>query len=218
MTNPNPEASILSTIQESAFDGNKESDFVNKTDKEIWKAFKSGSEVAFIYIYRTYFNTLYRYASQFCRDRDTIKDAIQDLFIELLNKRNKLSDTTSIKFYLFKSIKINLISKFKVRKIDYYSEIKGFDFGFSMSVEEVIINQQLDEDKKKRIADALQKLRRKQREIIYYYYFENLTFPEIASLLNFSNPKSAQNLLYSALTLLKENLAITFLLLRFIFR
>lgn len=181
------------------------SEFENKPDKEIWGMFKSGSEVALIYIYNKYFKTLYNYGSQFTRDRFLIKDAIQDLFIELLNKRNKISDTNSIKYYLFKSIKINLINKFKNQKIDYKNDTSGFDFGLSVSIEEKLINAQMDNEKRRKLQSALEKLKKKQREVIYYYYFEDLDFSQIASLMHFTNAKSAQNLLYRALKKLKES-------------
>ena len=170
-------SNYINKIQEQAMDQHRHKiyyEFENKTDKEIWRTFKDGSDVALIYIYNEYFQTLYRYGSQFTTDRFLIKDAIQDLFIELLKKRNKIADTTSIKFYLFKCIKINLINKFKNRKIDYRDDTSGFDFGLSISFEENLINAQLDNEKKQRIRKALEKLKRKQREIIYYYFFVEL--------------------------------------------
>lgn len=187
--------------------------FFNKTDLEIWRAFKEGNEVAFAHIYNHYFSVLYRYGSQYSRDRNFIKDSIQDLFMELLRKRTRLSDTNSIKYYLFKSLKITIISRLKRQKIDYHQQVEGFDFGISLSVEEKIINSQLDEEKKQKIANALAGLKKKQREIIYYYFFEEMDLQQISSLMSFSNPKSAQNLLYRTLHLLKESLqTIIFLL------
>ena len=186
--------------------------FAGKTDLEIWRAFKADSEVAFAHIYKEYFHTLYRYGSQFTRDRNLIKDAIQDLFMELLKKRKKLSDTTSIRYYLFKSLKINMISKLKNRRNAFSEEMTGFEFGLTLSAEDKIINSQLDQEKKERLHIALKKLKKSQREVIYYYYFENLELPQIAALLGFSNPKSAQNLLYRSLTRLKESLQTTLVL------
>jgi RNA polymerase sigma factor (sigma-70 family) len=186
--------------------------FTNQSDIEIWRAFKQGNEVAFAHIYNQYFTVLYRYGSQFSRDRNFIKDAVQDLFMELLRKRTRLSDTNSIKYYLFKSLKVTIISKLKSEKIDYYEQIEGFNFGMSLSIEEKIINSQLDEEKKEHIARALAGLKKKQREIIYYYFFEEMDLLQIASLMSFSNPKSAQNLLYRTLHLLKESLQVVTLL------
>jgi DNA-directed RNA polymerase specialized sigma24 family protein len=105
-------------------------------------------------------------------------------------------------------LKINIISKLKAKKIDYRGEMDGFDFGLSLSIEDKIVNSQLDEEKKQRIGEAIKKLKKSQREVIYYFYFEDLDLPQIASLMHFSNPKSAQNLLYRSLGMLKKSLLV----------
>ena len=179
--------------------------FDQKSEKEIWAEFKSGSEAALVYIYKRFYKVLYNYASQFTQNRELIKDAIHDLFIELMRKRKKLSDTTSIKYYLFKSIKVNLIGKLKRnKKIDLKENLlDGFDFGLSFSIEQVMIDRQIDEEKKLRIDLALKTLTSKQREIIYYYYFESMGLKEISGLMGFTNQKSAQNLLYKSIKTLR---------------
>jgi len=179
-----------------------------KTDFEIWRELKSGSEVALVFIYKKYFQTLYRYGSQFTKDRSLLKDTIQDLFIELIKRRSRLSDTSSIKYYLLKSVKINLISKLKkLKRIDYQNDlVEGFDFDISLSHEQILINSQITEEQRLRVNLALQELTRKQREIIYYFYFQNLSLSEIASLMSFSGEKSAQNLLYRALAGLRQSM------------
>jgi RNA polymerase sigma factor (sigma-70 family) len=182
--------------------------FEGKSDIEIWREFKLGSEIAFVYIYKKYFTILYRYGSQFTKDRFLLKDTIQDLFMELVKRREKLSDTTSIKYYLLKSIKTNLISKIKtLRRIDYKENLlEGFDFDISLSHEQTLINKQITEEQWLRINATIKKLKRKQREVIYYYYFQNLSLAEISSLMNFSNVKSIQNLLYRSLSAMKGHL------------
>ena len=182
----------------------EEAYFSRKPDNETWRMFKEGNELAFAYIYNTYFIILFRYGSQFSKDRNFIKDAIQDLFTELLKKRSRLSDTDSIKYYLFKSLKVTIITRLKRNRTEYYQQLDGFNFGVSLSVEEKIIDAQIDEESKQKIKSALSELKKGQREIIYYYFFEEMNLSQIASLMNFSNPKSAQNLLYRTLHLLKS--------------
>lgn len=192
------------------------SEFHGRSEAEVWDQFRSGNETAFIHIYDQYFKILFRYGSQFTRDKNTIKDAIQDVFIELLQKRNRLSATTSVKFYLFKSLKRALINLAKKnQKCEYQEQYDGFEFLITRSVEHVIINRQLDEEKLNRITTSMEKLTKKQREILYYFYFENLSMQEISSLMNFSNIKSAQNLFYRALQMLKMNIFIIVVLLKF---
>lgn len=184
--------------------------FKRHSEKEIWSSFKSGSEVALINIYKYFYRPLFRYGSQFTKDRELIQDAIQDLFAELLKRRNKLSDTSSIKFYLFKSLKTTILSLLK--QIDKYPSIntseQGLEFGMSLSQETLMILGQIEKERQEKLKIALDQLGKRKREILYYYYFEGLTISEIASLMDFSNEKSAQNLLYKSLNSIKNKLMI----------
>ncbi|MBX2843068.1 MAG: sigma-70 family RNA polymerase sigma factor [Flammeovirgaceae bacterium] len=183
-----------------------------KSEFEIWQEFKNGSEVALINIYKHFYRTLYNYASQFTLDRNLINDVIQDLFIELINKRERLSDTTSIKFYLFRSVKNLLVRKLKKNsKMNCIDNIQGcYDFAISFSTERLLINQQIKDEQKQKLNLAVKKLNSRQREIIYYYYFENLNFKEISEIMDFTNHKSVQNLLYRSINKLKGILFLSF--------
>ena len=180
-------------------------------EQEIWRQFKAGSELALVHIYNQFYTSLYNYASQFTKDRNLIKDTIHDLFIELIQKREKLSNTTSIKYYLFRSVKNNLIAKLKRNsKINFQADLlNGYDFSLSYSVEQVMVSAQINKENADKINQTLKELSRKQREIIYYYFFEGLTLKEIMGLMNFTNPKSAQNLLYKSIKVIRSKLLIT---------
>lgn len=64
-----------------------------KDEAAIWEAFKMGNESAFIFIYETYFDPLFIYGNQFTNNEDLVKDAIQDLFVEVRKNRRKLGRT-----------------------------------------------------------------------------------------------------------------------------
>ena len=67
-----------------------------------------GSQEAYAGIYQRYFFFLLDYGKKICNDRELVCDTIQDLFIELWNNRARLSDTSSIRFYLSKALKYKL--------------------------------------------------------------------------------------------------------------
>src|SRR5262245_24498141 len=78
-------------------------------DAALWTAFRMGDEKALVSIFDRFTKLLYNYGYKIVREEDVVKDAIQDLFIELWKNRETLGDTTSIKFYLFKSLRRKLI-------------------------------------------------------------------------------------------------------------
>lgn len=179
-------------------------------DKSIWNKFKSGDEPVFTFIYYKYFAMLCRYGSQFIADKDQVKDHIHDLFIELSDRRERLSSTTSIKFYLMKCLKNRMIAARKKKKIFFKDDnaVKGFDFEISFSIEHTLIHDQEVKERNQRLNKAIQKLSKRQRVVVYYYYFEELSMEETMELMDCRNVKSVQNLLYRAIHCLKEYLSI----------
>lgn len=177
------------------------SDLDALSDLEIWQNFKQGNESAFTYIYRQYFERLFKYSSQFIQDKELIKDCIQDLFVELRKNRKNLSDTTSIKLYLFKSIKRKVIAYKKRLVIDSRNHQKycGLDFNAVLSVEHLMINRQLEQEKLLQLNLALKKLPKRQSEVIYYYFYENMNYHQVMEMMELKSVKSARNLVYKAL-------------------
>ena len=135
------------------------SEFERMDEQVVWDEFIRGNEAAFIFIYDKYFDTLFKYGSQFTADRGLIKDAIQDVFLELINKRRKLSSTNSIKFYLFKSLKRSVFHQLKRnRRLEFNDQPYHKDFPITLSVEHFMINKQLKEEKLLRIKKVMENL------------------------------------------------------------
>lgn len=188
--------------------------YLNKDDSFIWKEFKRGSREAFIYIYQRYYPVLYNYGHQLTTDTEEIEDCIQELFLQLCKKDKKLSDTDSIKFYLIKAFKTRYLRVIKKEtrlkaSVELYA---GYEFQFTLSDEDKLINAQLDQEKLTKLNNALQALTDRQREAIYYFYYEQLTLQQIADIMGAGNPRTIQNLIYRAISGLKENVLTFFVL------
>jgi RNA polymerase sigma factor (sigma-70 family) len=179
------------------------------SDSEIWNRFKNGDNSSFLYFYNIYFSNLYGFGCQFSKDKDFIKDCIQDLFVELNNNRSRLSEVRCIKAYLMVSLKRKILYYQKRSKkfIFKHDLLEGYDFQISFSQEDKIINQQIENEKREKINHAIQTiLTRRQREAIFYLYFEKLTLDDVAELMKISR-RGAQNILYKAINLLKSHLS-----------
>lgn len=175
-----------------------------KDDSATWEAFKAGNESAFIFIYETYFDPLFIYGNHFTKDKGIVKDAIQDLFIDLRKNRLKLGPTDSIKFYLFKCLKRRILKEKShwFYKCEVFSSDLSFNFTFSH--EQFLIDRQMDDEKMARLNRSIKALSPRKREIIYYFYYEGLNYQQIREMMNLSNIKSVRNLLYKAVNFLRE--------------
>ncbi len=180
------------------------SGYSKSSDREVWDTFRLGNESAFITIYSTYFDELYRYGRRFVRQEQFLKDIIQDLFISLRKNRATLGGTDNIKFYLFKSLKRKIVKEEK-RWINQTEQLpEEFQFDVYFSPEQMLIDRQISEEIANRINLALQQLSPRKKEVIYYFFFEELSYSQIQEIMKLDNIKSVRNLVYKALDFLRD--------------
>jgi len=175
-------------------------------DSEIWNEFKEGNEGAFNHIYLTYFQDLYKYGQQFTTDLNLVQDLIQDLFIYIRKNRTTLGDTRSIKFYLFKAFRRDILRFFKRNKLIYSGRVESFcNFRLESSHEVRILQRQLDSQKKDALEHAFFKLTKRQKEAIYYHFYQSMSYQEVAMIMDLRNVKSARNLIYKSIDSMKAH-------------
>lgn len=177
--------------------------FSVKDEHLVWKSFTKGDDQSLIYIYRKYADVLYRYGRQFTRKSEFIRDCIQELFYELIDKRKNLSLTQSIKGYLFAALKRKIIRNLK-KEERHYLENEGFSF--SLSENSLSISHNLQERDFTIIQRKLNLLPMNQREVILLHFYEGLTYSEIADIMNIKI-RSARALTYRALDSLQKQLS-----------
>lgn len=181
---------------------------MEKTEEEIWKAFRKGDEEALVYIYQEYVNKMYNYGCQFCANHELVSDSIQELFTELISKRHKLGNTVSIKFYLFKALRRKLLRAFKRENAYHKREHVFAQEGFNVLEDTSLkfINQEFNEQQKSIISNECNQLAPKQKEALLLYFYEGMSYQEIAKTIGMSRTKSARALIYRAIDALSQRL------------
>lgn len=167
--------------------------------------------------YELYVNDLFAYGMAFCMDRDVVLDAIHDLFLHLYEMGNKLKKPENIKSYLFGALKNRLIS-IKRKEIALQELTDDADYEFQLKTDAQELTDDEDERKsyEQQIDDLLNLLTPKQREVIYLHYLEELSYEEIASILNIT-PKSVRKMTYRALERMQQqDIGILFLIMPYL--
>lgn len=184
-------------------------DAENLSADQTWLAFKKGSREAFEKIYRGNIRDLLNYGYKVTSDRRLIEDSIQDLFIELWKTRAGLSDTTSIRFYLFKALRYKIVRNARANSDhllrDLESSVDEFSDG---SHESYLIGLEVQSHQMANLRELIAALPRRQREAINLRYFQNFSNEEIAHIMGV-NYQSACKFIYTALKNLKVNLQIS---------
>lgn len=174
-------------------------------DRTLWRAFLEGEKPAFEWIYRKHAQGLFSYGMKISQSPSMVKDCIQELFVELWNRRNFLSTTDNIKFYLFKALKIKishaLHDEKRTRIPNTVNERRLYEA--ELSYEETLIEDQMALEKKNKLVDALNRLPERQREILNLLFFEDMSYEQVSEIMSI-NVSSAYTLAWKGVCRLKK--------------
>lgn len=164
----------------------------------VYETFDS-YESFYAQVYQSLFQSLFGYGMQICGNRDLVKDCIQELFSELWKNKKILIKIKDVKPYLLKSLKRKIIRELKQEK--RLSLENGFELEISPELK--LIRDQETIKNSQDLKLALQSLTHRQREAIYLKFYSNLSYNEIAEILEIKT-KATYKLVARALTTLKE--------------
>lgn len=170
-----------------------------------WIQFKDGDKEAFAFFYNMYIDSLFNYGLKICSDEDTVKDAMQEIFIDLyLNREKNKTSPENLKYYLFLALKRNLVKRLqKNRKFETGNPaFKGTD-DIEFSIEYELIEKEQQEEIQKKVINALNQLPDRQKEAIYLRFNEALDYAEIANILGITI-ESVRKQVYRALKTVRE--------------
>lgn len=165
-----------------------------------------GDRNALSKIMHAYFRPLYQYGTRFSVDGELIKDSIQELFINIWERRTQLSSSIHVKAYLFASLrrlilrKLKMLSKTATISLEEYN---GESFLFNLTIDQKMI---LEEDAKKlskHFSTLIYELPQRQREVVYLRFFQAMSRDEIAVVMEIA-PQTVSNILQIALGKLRE--------------
>ena len=175
-------------------------DYCLKAEKDLLERLQQNDEEALALLMKMYYDNLYNYAARFTKDDGLIKDCIQEVFISLWQRRETVGTILSPKYYFLRAIKNKVLKSLHkhVRKISPDHLQEDYDFFHEFSIERVIIEKQISEEKAARLRKTLSLLSKRQIEIIYLKYYQYLDHGQIAELMNISR-QSVYNLLHEAI-------------------
>ncbi|MEN7547648.1 sigma-70 family RNA polymerase sigma factor [Rapidithrix thailandica] len=168
-------------------------------DQELWRLVSQGDGAAFSFVYHRYFNDLYLYGLRISEREELVKDVIQELFIDVWSKRERLLITSSIKYYLLKALRRKTVEKLtelqkKQSKTGAFIANQPL---ISFSQEDFVIRNEEDLQRRQIVAQVLNSLPKRQREAVYLRYFRELSYQEVATMMGLTE-KAVVNHVYKA--------------------
>ena len=170
----------------------------------VWFRFRSGDQAAFSEIYEEFIDSLFAYGSKITRDRELVKDCIQDIFIDLQRLNPKLQHPEYIEFYLFKSLKNAIFLRFKEsKKTESLPTDEMVIFDLHFNIEQDVFDLESDQHRIEKLKIILQTLDPQKRELLFLKFTTGLNYIEIGQLLGM-NPDTVKKQVYRTLDQLRS--------------
>jgi len=172
--------------------------------ESTWISFKNGDRDSFERIYNEFVDVLFTYGIKICNDHELVKDAIQDLFVDLYRYNITLKNPEYLEFYLVKSLKRQIISRIKVNhKSEMLSEISEYTFQMKFDLEEDYTSNETENLRIQSVKELLLTLDPPKREILFLKFNTGLNYLEIGQLLNLK-PDTVKKQIYRLLGHLRQ--------------
>jgi RNA polymerase sigma-70 factor (ECF subfamily) len=183
-------------------------------DKILLERIIRGDALAFDALYERYFNKVYAFSLSYLKNKEDAEGAVQEVFIILWRKREKLNEIKKLDAWLF-TLTFNQVRKtFRSRSIERRN-MELYSFLAEMNDESVYSTLEFN-DMLENARSLINTLTPRQKNVLLLRSKEGLTSSEIAKKLGI-NKRTVENHLTSArsslMALLKNENILPFVLL-----
>lgn len=172
------------------------------SDELVLRALSDGNRQALAELYERYWYALYRVAFQKTKSPEIAEELVQDLFVQLWQKRESLA-VRQVDSYLFRALKYSVIDYIKNRVV--HQKFEEYQQHFAPQADSSTEDELAYADLVGTIETELLKLPAKTQEVFRLSRFEGQTIPEISQKLALTD-KAVEYHLSKALKLLRTQL------------
>lgn len=182
----------------------------------LWTKLKDGDVRAMGDLYDIYMDELFAYGMQFSSDKSHVMDAIHDLFLNLYKYRKTIAPTDNVKFYLFRSLKNNILKDENKNRSIIPLDQQLEDHQSENSIEDRMTEAEFENDRTYKLAKAITQLSKKQRKALFLRFTQEHSYEEVATIMNVSVATS-RTIIYRAIKTLRKQLYSLAVLIFYIF-
>ena len=172
-------------------------------DVHLFSQVKEGNQVAYEQLFKQYYADLCGYAEYVLKDISQSEDLVQEVFVQLWQKKDQVQINESLKSYLYRSVKNRCLNEFRHNKVkDQHVEYaKASSRDHYDAVDHVVEG----DDLKNQLTKSLEKLPPKCKKVFLMNRYEEKKYSEIAEELDIS-VKAVEAHMSKALKILRVEL------------
>lgn len=158
---------------------------IDSDDLEIIESFKKGNERAFNLLVNKYQKKIYWIVRKMVIDHDETNDIVQDIFIKIHSSLKDFRGDSKFFTYIYKiavNFSLNHLTK-KKRTTNKQVDIE--DDSLDIKSDDMATDEHFDEKRKQKLLkEAIENLEGQQRAVFNMRFYDNLSYEEIAKILN----------------------------------
>ena len=146
----------------------------------ILRQLKQGDQSALKCLFDEYYQALVAFANSYLHHTEDSKDIVQGIFIHLWENAGKTQITTSLKAYLFTSVKNRCLNQLKQKKVTDDFDLIYVEHAVQLAEPDEALEREL------KLNDVIAQLPEKIRNIVELKYMQNMRVQDIAHAMNIS--------------------------------
>jgi RNA polymerase sigma-70 factor (ECF subfamily) len=161
----------------------------NKEDSQLIADYLAGDKPALEVLFARYLNPVFYFVYRYVGDEEEAQEIVQLTFIKVWKNLRKFKPEKKFKTWIFTIAKNTALDFLRKKKNPTFSELLDREKGereFELAVDtaplppEIFDREQLSEA----VESAINRLAPYYREVLHLYFMEQLTFQEIAEILD----------------------------------
>lgn len=171
-------------------------------EQSLVKSIRDGNEEAFEKMFFEFYAPLCRFSKGYVGTVESARDVVQEVFIKIWSKREKLHIHTSVKAYLFQAVRNHSLNELEKR-----NRYQTFEEEYIKEAE-VESTPDSDENSKeltKVIWQIVEEMPEKRKAVFTLYREHGLSYKEVASVLGITR-KTVENQMGRALNFIRERI------------
>lgn len=175
---------------------------MSASEKNLIRSLKDGDKKALTELYNTFWKPLFIASYNILKNKEVCEEIIQDVFIEIWNRRDDLEIKISLQSYLYACVRYKVFAEFRKNKIIRVELFEDLNTRFQHATPETKV---MYKELELHIASVVENLPEKCQNVYKLSRNEHLTHKEIAQQLNIST-KTVENHITNALKVLRTSL------------
>jgi RNA polymerase sigma-70 factor (family 1) len=160
-------------------------------EKELITGLQGGNKSAFDLLFKSYYPQLCTYAKNYLKSADLADEIVQEVFVNLWDKHNKINIHTSLRAYLYRSVFNGCMNYITGKQTAAFKHVDLDDLSIrnelmSMEMADDEFSKVFSEEAEKDLESAINELPEQCREIFMMCRSDNLSYKEISNLLKVS--------------------------------